>query len=103
MWIVDGSLWTAGGNKWGQLGDGKNEDRLTFVKVLPSGQCDSKVMFIESVCVCVCVCQAVNVDILAGVGGCLCESESVSGFAFFVRACLGMSVYFSRVCSTPFE
>ena len=33
----DGSVWTAGKNKYGQLGDGLDIDRSTFVKVIPNG------------------------------------------------------------------
>jgi alpha-tubulin suppressor-like RCC1 family protein len=34
MVLTDGSLWTFGRNKYGQLGDGTTTDRLTLVKIL---------------------------------------------------------------------
>ena len=34
----DGSVWTTGNNKYGQLGDGSNADKNRFVKVI--GTCD---------------------------------------------------------------
>ena len=37
----DGSVWTTGWNERGQLGDGTRINRLTFVKVMPSGQCST--------------------------------------------------------------
>ena len=35
----DGSVWTTGTNKHGQLGDGTQISNATFVKVVESGQC----------------------------------------------------------------
>ena len=52
----DGTVWATGDNAYGQLGNGTKTDRnkkpyrLTFVKVVPSGQCYTKGMF---TCVCV--------------------------------------------------
>ena len=71
LWLhADGSVWAAGGNKWGQLGDGTNIDSLTFKNVVSSGQCDSKGVFIESVCACVCVCACVRAHVCVCV--CVC-------------------------------
>ena len=35
----DGTVWVAGNNNFGQFGDGTKTSSLTFVKVVPSGQC----------------------------------------------------------------
>ena len=35
----DGSVWAAGLNQWGQLGDGTTTNKQTFVKVVASGPC----------------------------------------------------------------
>ena len=57
---ADGTVWATGLNKYGELGDGTTTERLTFVKVMSSGQCGTKGMFTSRaracVCVCVCVC-----------------------------------------------
>ena len=34
--LTDGSVWSAGRNRFGQLGDGSNIDRHSFVQVIPS-------------------------------------------------------------------
>ena len=39
----DGSVWAAGNNHYGQLGDGTTTDRSSFVEVVSSGQCDAMV------------------------------------------------------------
>ena len=37
----DGSVWATGDNRYGQLGDGTTVHKQSFVKVVPSGQCDN--------------------------------------------------------------
>ena len=37
----DGNVWTTGCNRWGQLGDGTNENKNRFEMVIPAGQWDA--------------------------------------------------------------
>ena len=54
---TDGTVWAAGRNDYGELGDGTYDARPTFVKVA-LGQCDTKVCFVVIASTC---CISVSV------------------------------------------